>query len=168
MMNYESSYARYALRYWLTDIAVDDPTDSIVRQHIFDALAREGIAPAIEKSHIYLTKENDKLEAKKHEKEILQRIEIIKNISLFSGFGKSELHHLANELKYSPFTKGDIITQDGEVDHWLYIIISGIAGEYVKDNLGQQNKILTLAKGDFFGEDRLMALLQENHGNGLL
>lgn len=156
MMNYESSYARYALRYWLTNIALDDPTDSLVRQHLFDALAREGIAPAIEKNHIYLTKENDKQEAKKHEREIAERIQIIKNISLFSGFGKSELHHLANELKYSPFSKGDVITQDGEVDHWLYVIVSGIAGEYVKDNSDNLNKILTLAKGDYFGEMGLM------------
>ena len=36
-------YARYALRYWLTDLAADDPTDAMLRWHIMTALQRAGI-----------------------------------------------------------------------------------------------------------------------------
>ena len=41
-MDFEASYGRYAVRYWLTDLAVDDPTDSLVRVRIYFALKRAG------------------------------------------------------------------------------------------------------------------------------
>jgi len=31
LIDFKDSYCTYAVRYWLTDIAVDDPTDSSVR-----------------------------------------------------------------------------------------------------------------------------------------
>ena len=37
LMDFKESFAAYAVRYWLTDMAVDDPTNSIVRQRIFFA-----------------------------------------------------------------------------------------------------------------------------------
>ncbi len=40
LMNVENGIARYAVRYWLTDLAVDDPTDSAVRTLIDAALRR--------------------------------------------------------------------------------------------------------------------------------
>src|SRR5207253_5065730 len=29
LMDFKDSYSQYAVRYWLTDLAVDDPTDSV-------------------------------------------------------------------------------------------------------------------------------------------
>ena len=40
LMNVEGGIARYAVRYWLTDLARDDPTDSMVRSLIDAALRR--------------------------------------------------------------------------------------------------------------------------------
>ena len=157
MMSYDTSFGRYALRYWLTDFAADAPTDSLVREHLFSALERAGMTPGLEKQHLYLTKENEKQEILRHEREVAQRIAVLRSISLFAGFGLSELNHLANELKFSPFSKGDIITQEGEVDHWLYIVMSGTAGEYLKDNEGHLERVLVLEHGDFFGEMGLLA-----------
>jgi hypothetical protein len=37
------SFAYYAARYWLTDLAVDDPTSSAVRARIYAALRRASI-----------------------------------------------------------------------------------------------------------------------------
>jgi hypothetical protein len=42
-MEIDKGYARYALRYWLTDLAADDPTDGAVRWHVYTALERAGI-----------------------------------------------------------------------------------------------------------------------------
>jgi len=46
-MEFKESYASYAVRYWLTDLAVDDPTNSIVRTRIYFALRRAGIPLSI-------------------------------------------------------------------------------------------------------------------------
>lgn len=155
-MNYETSYGYYALRYWLTDLAADAPTDSLVRTHLFSALERAGISPALSKQQLYLTKENEKQESHQHEKEIEQRISILKKLNLFSSFNKSELHHIANELIYTPFSRAETITKHGDIDHWLYIIISGTAGVYLKNQDGLTEQAFTLQHGDIFGEMGLM------------
>ncbi len=155
-MNYETSYGYYALRYWLTDLAADAPTDSLVRTHLFSALERAGISPALSKQQLYLTKENDKQEAIVHEKEIKQRIAILKKLDLFSSFKTDELHHVANELIYTPFSKAETITRHGDIDRWLYIIINGTAGVYLKNEQGLTEQAFTLQHGDIFGEMGLM------------
>ena len=43
LMDFKESYCLYAARYWLTDLAKDDPTDSLVRSRIYFALQRAGI-----------------------------------------------------------------------------------------------------------------------------
>lgn len=155
-MNYETSYGYYALRYWLTDLAADAPTDSLVRTHIFSALERAGISPALSKQQLYLTKENDKHEAIENEKEIKHRISILKKLNLFSSFKTDELHHIANELIYTPFSRAETITRHGDIDHWLYIIITGTAGVYLKNQAGLTEQAFTLKHGDIFGEMGLM------------
>lgn len=155
-MNYETSYGYYALRYWLTDLAADDPTDSLVRTHLFSALERAGISPALVKQQLYLTKESEKHESLKHEKEIELRISLLKKLDLFSSFSKNELHHIASELIYTPFSGAETITQHGDIDHWLYIVISGTAGAYLKNQDGLTEQAFTLQHGDIFGEMGLM------------
>src|SRR5262245_8122114 len=39
-IDFKDSYASYAVRYWLTDLSVTDPTDSEVRSRIYSALRR--------------------------------------------------------------------------------------------------------------------------------
>ena len=52
----DKGYARYAMRYWLTDLTPDDPTDAAIRWHIMTALQRVGIKLAMEERSILLTK----------------------------------------------------------------------------------------------------------------
>ena len=47
LMQMGESFGSYAVRYWLTDIAVDDPTDSDVRTVIYFALQRAGRAQKV-------------------------------------------------------------------------------------------------------------------------
>ena len=41
LMDFRESWASYAARYWLTDLLLDDPTDSVVRTRIAYALRRD-------------------------------------------------------------------------------------------------------------------------------
>jgi small-conductance mechanosensitive channel len=43
LMDLDGSTAEYAVRYWLTDLAADDPTDSAVRERLFAAFRRAGL-----------------------------------------------------------------------------------------------------------------------------
>lgn len=150
-------YARYALRYWLTDLAPDDPTDAMLRWHIMTALQRSGIKLALEEKSIHITKENEKYDEVVHQREVLLRVKTLRRVELFSQLTDAELKSLAERLRYSPFAKGNIIARQGdEKSHWLYIIINGDADVFVDLPNGKRRTVRTLGRGNFFGEMGLL------------
>ncbi|OIR11164.1 cAMP receptor protein [mine drainage metagenome] len=150
-------YARYALRYWLTDLAADDPTDGLLRWHIMAALQRAGIKLAVEEQSIHLTKENEKYDEMVRQREVQLRIKTLRRVELFSQLNEVELRGLAERLRYSPFARGNVITRQGdERSHWLYIIINGEAEVYVDLPNGKRRMVRSLNRGSFFGEMGLM------------
>ena len=149
-------FGRYALRYWLTDLAADDPTDAALRWHIMTALQRAGLRLAIEESSIHITKESEKHEEVLHHREVLLRMKTLRRVELFSQMTDEELRALAERLKYSPFAKGNVISKQGATAHWLYIIIGGEAEVYLETPGGGKRSIRTMGKGNFFGEMGLM------------
>ncbi len=148
-------YARYALRYWLTDLAVDDPTDAAMRWHVMTALQRVGIKLAMEERSIHITKENEQYEENVHHREIQLRKKTLRRVELFSEMTDEELATMAERLRYAPFAKGSIITRQGTVAHWLYVIIKGEAEVYLETPKGRRT-LRNLARGNFFGEMGMM------------
>jgi len=150
-------YARYALRYWLTDLALDDPTDAAIRWHVMAALQRHGIKLALEESSIHITKENERYEEVVRQREVSLRIKTLRKVELFSQLNDAELRALAERLRYSPFSKGNVITRQGDADsHWLYVIINGEAEVYVDLPNGKRRTVRILGRGNFFGEMGLL------------
>ncbi|MDO8413280.1 MAG: mechanosensitive ion channel family protein [Gallionellaceae bacterium] len=149
-------FARYALRYWLTNLALDDPTDAAIRWHIMASLQRVGIKLAMEERSIHITKENEQYEEKVHHREIQLRMKTLRRVELFSQMTDEELGQLAENLRYAPFAKGSIITKQGTVAHWLYVIIKGEAEVYLERPNGVRRVIRNLSKGNFFGEMGMM------------
>ena len=150
-------YARYALRYWLTDLMPDDLTDAMLRWHIMTALQRAGIKLALEEKSIHITKENEKYEEIVHQREVLLRVKTLRRVELFSQLNDAELKALAERLRYSPFAKGNVIARQGdEKSHWLYIIINGEAEVYVELPNGKRRIVSALGRGNFFGEMGLL------------
>ena len=157
LMEMDKGCARYALRYWLTDLAIDDPTDAAVRWHVYTALERVGIKLAVEEQNVHYIKENEKYEEAVQQRELALRIKTLKRVDLFGQMSEDELQSLANRLKYAPFAKGNIITKQGTPDqHWLFIIINGDAEIYLESATGERHILNVLSKGDFFGEMSLM------------
>lgn len=150
-------FAKYAVRYWLTDLNADDPTDATLRWHIMTALQRVGIKLAVEERSVLNTKENIKHDEIIHQREVLLRIKTLRKVELFSQMNDSELNALAERLKFSPFAKGNIIAKQGdERSHWLYIIINGEADVFIETQSGDRRTVSTLKQGSFFGEMSLM------------
>lgn len=152
----DKGYARYAMRYWLTDLAPDDPTDAAIRWHIMAALQREGISLAIDERNIHLTKENEKYEEVIHHREVMLRLKTLRKVELFSQMTDEELTALAERLKFSQFARSDIISKQGTTAHWLYIIVNGEAEVYLELPDGGKRVLRDLGKGNFFGEMGLM------------
>ncbi|HQR51180.1 MAG TPA: mechanosensitive ion channel family protein [Methylophilaceae bacterium] len=156
LMEFDQSYGRYAVRYWLTDLMADDLTDSEVRDHVYAALQRAGIRLALPEHSVHMTKESEKHEQARQMRRIQERMEALRKVELFNGFTEEELLDIAQRLKYAPFAKGDVITRQGAVAHWLYMLSEGEAEVYLETPGQERRKLSTLHPGNFFGEMGLM------------
>lgn len=156
LMEMDKGCARYALRYWLTNLAADDPTDAMVRWHIYAALERAGIKLVLEEHSMHLIKENEKFEELAQHHELERRIKTLHRVELFSQLSDKELKHLASHLKYAPFAQGDVISKQGAIAHWLYIIINGDAEVSVEAADGKSHTLNVLSRGNVFGEMGMM------------
>jgi small-conductance mechanosensitive channel/CRP-like cAMP-binding protein len=149
------SFAHYAVRYWLTELAADDPTDSEVRIWIYFALKRAGIPLALPAHALFVTQESSDRKARKNENEIKHRIEVLARIDLFKNLPEDSLELLAVRVHNAPFTEGEIITRQGAEAHWLYIIQSGTVSVNVAHG-GLESEVARLNAGNYFGEMSLM------------
>lgn len=146
-----SGYCRYTLRYWLGDPRFDDPGDSSVRVHALAALARAGVRPGVPQEEHLMIKENDNWRAAAGQRDFDRRLEAIRRTELFAQLPAQEQQMLAGHLIHAPFAAGDIITRQGAVAHWLYLIIRGEAKVLV-DGPDGRLPVATLRDGAIFGE----------------
>jgi small-conductance mechanosensitive channel len=154
------SFASYAVRYWIRDLATDDPTNSRVRARVYTALRRAGI-PLAMPAHTAFVEMHDEVRAGKHvEREVNERLAALKTVNLFHSFKEEELRRLAAGMIPVVYTTGERMTKQGAVAHWLYVMTSGSAEIRVTEE-GDGNRRAQLAVAqvhapDFFGEMGLM------------
>ncbi len=155
LMDFSESWGRYAVRYWLTDLAVDDPTDSEIRAHVYVALLRANIPLSMPAHAVFVTQESEERKSSKMTQILAQRKIALQHVELLRSLTPEELRHLAEHLIPAPFTKGDEMTRQGAEAHWLYILVDGHADVLVEKN-GESRKISELGPGSVFGEMGLM------------
>ncbi len=155
LMDIEHGVARFAVRYWLTDLAEDDPTDSAIRTLIDATLRRNErrLTPPI--FNVLMTKEKEQIHAR-HKRHTNERIAHLQRLSLFGMLEEDELLSLADSLKFAPYVAGDTMLEQGEVAQWLFIIVSGEAEMKMKDSEGRKLVLGTLGTGEVFGEMGLL------------
>jgi len=149
------SYAHYCVRYWLEDLAVDDPTDSAVRIRVWFALRRADIPMSIPASSIFMTMETPERAERKAAGELERRLAALGSVDLFRGLPEERRRGLAGDLVYTPFAAGEAITREGDHDDGLFMLVSGEA--IVRIGSGaEQRDVARLTAGQFFGEMSLM------------
>jgi small-conductance mechanosensitive channel/CRP-like cAMP-binding protein len=156
LTNIEESFARYAVRYWLTDIAVDNATDTVVRTRIYFALRRAEIPLSMPAHAVFLTEDSVERRDLKTQAEIDRRLRALERVELFAGLSPEEQTKLAEHLHYAPFAAGETMTRQGAEAHWLYMVIEGEAGVRVALDGTADREVATLRSGDFFGEMGLL------------
>ena len=156
-LDFKESYAHYAVRYWLTDLAADDPTNSVVRTRIYFALRRVDIPFSIPAHSIFVTEDDAKRQQRKSAETLNDHAEALSRSDLFASLTDEERTKLASGLKYAPFVRGEAMTRQGAEAHWLYLISQGDAEVRVSVEGGKASeRVATLTGGDFFGEMGLM------------
>lgn len=151
----KDSYAVFAVRYWLTDLNVDDGTDSDVRIRIWFALRRAGIPMSIPASTMFVTVDNEDRAARKTSQDHAQRLAALASVDLFRGLPDDARDALAGQLTYMPFAAGEAVTHEGDHDDGLYMLVRGQAA--VQIGAGREEReVARLSAGQFFGEMSLM------------
>jgi small-conductance mechanosensitive channel/CRP-like cAMP-binding protein len=156
LMDLSDSFGRYCLRYWLTDLAFDDPTDSVIRTRIYYALRRSRIPLSIPAQAVFLTQESAERKREKSREDEERRLDALRHVSIFAALSEEERGFLAEHLHSAPFAPNEVMTrQDAEAD-WLYIILQGRATVRVAVEGGGDQQLAELGPGDFFGEMGLL------------
>ncbi|MGQ0628957.1 MAG: cyclic nucleotide-binding domain-containing protein [Phycisphaerales bacterium] len=157
LMAFRDSLAEYHARYHLTDLAINDPTDSRVRIKILAALRRADIASPLPAQALFLTTDSTARRERKRSAERERRIAILRSLSLLAPLAEDEVAGLAERLRRVEFARGEVITRQGAEAHWLYILAAGRAEAFLatEDGLATR-RVATLVPGEFFGELSLL------------
>lgn len=155
-MDFAPGSVRYALRYWLIDPRDDDPTDSAVRTHVLAAVQRNGWRMALPDQVVHLVQEGDAHREAVWQRELTRRLQALAGIELFATLDEEERRRMAERLVHAPFARGGVMTRQGAVAHWLYIVVSGEADVYWEAPGGERRLLTHLPPGSVFGEMGLM------------
>ncbi len=157
------SYATYAVRYWLLDLAADDPTNSRVRARVFTALRRASIPLAVPAVTNFVEVQDPPRLAERARKRTAERLDALRTVSLFRHLKEAELETLADGMNHMIYTAGEVMTRQGATAHWLYVMTSGrgeVRANVDPDGDGpapmQAKVVAKLDAPDFFGEMGLM------------
>jgi len=154
-MEFGDSSVRYAVRYWLTDLAVDDPTDSAVRSHVYAAFQRAGIRFAYPETTMHVIEGGEAHDARVESRTLADRVRALRGIELFSSLRDTELEGVARHMVHAPFLAGETLTHQGDVAHWLYVLVTGEAQVAYQGGNGERRVIGAIRAGtkdSFFGE----------------
>jgi small-conductance mechanosensitive channel/CRP-like cAMP-binding protein len=150
------SVSRYAVRYFLKDLARDDPTSSIVRTRVFAALKRAGIPLAVPAAMRFIEDHDHDRRARKKHRELEKRMEALGKVEILKPLTPGELAMIAEGLSFTPFAAGEVITKQGAIAHFLYIVTSGTAEVRVRGDEGAETVVAKIEAPGFFGEMGLM------------
>lgn len=149
------SYALYAVRYWLTDLARDDTTSSDVRTRIWTALERAEIPFARPARTLFLNDEGG-YQGRREERHRRERLGALAAVELFGHLTEKERSVLEPHLVRVLYAAGERITRQGAVAHWLYILAQGEVEVLLHVEGAAPKAVTTLSAPDFFGEMGLM------------
>jgi CRP-like cAMP-binding protein/small-conductance mechanosensitive channel len=157
------SFATYAVRYGLTDLATEDPTSSRVRARIYTALRRASIPLAVPARTSFVEIQNERRVSNREARKTQARLEALRTVSLFRHLTEQELATLATGMTHMIYTAGEVITRQGATAHWLYVLTNGtveVRAHVDPDGEGplpsRTKVVATLKAPDFFGEMGLM------------
>jgi small-conductance mechanosensitive channel len=156
--SFDDNSIRYAVLYWLSDLAFDQVTDSQIRAQVYATLSRHHMEMPLPR-RVLLTPD---AVAAQHvaigERELARRLDVLARLSLFAELTDGERRALAAELSDAPYVVGDVISREGEVSDSLFILADGtveIAREPA-DGAGGRKRLAEQTAPNHFGEMGLL------------
>ena len=146
------SFANYAVRYWLTDLAQDDPTSSAVRVRVYVALKRANIPLALPGTAVFVSHDDPEHRERKQAREMAHRVAALEQIEMLSSLSSDERVQLATFMRHAPFGRGEVITRQHATAHWLYVLTKGEVEVKIRGDNGTEKLVTRMSAPNVFGE----------------
>ena len=150
------SFAYYAVRYWLTELAADDPTSSAVRVRIYVALKRAGIPLAVPGQTIWVSMDDPQHKERKLQRELEHRMMVLERIEMFAQLSGDDRLRLAEGMRPAPFGRSEVITRQDSAAHWLYVLTKGEVEVRIRGEGGVEKLVARMGAPNVFGEMGVM------------
>lgn len=137
----------YELKYWLEDYAKYNDTDALVRQRIWYAFKRNGLAFAFPTRTLHI----ERASAQARERDGGAVVERLSAVDIFAPLSTDETTMLADAAVRHVFAPGEIVIRAGEPGSSMFVVHNGRVSVQISDN-GRPRTVATLNEGDFFGE----------------
>jgi CRP-like cAMP-binding protein len=152
LMDFRESWASYAVRYWLYDLLVDDPTDSVVRTRVLYALRRAGIPLSRPATANFITVEEEGHRKRQAKRDDEARLAALESVPLFAALTAEERERLAPGLVRAPFAPGEAMVVQGREVHDLYILTHGAGDVRIAVPDAPPRIVSRITAPDIFGE----------------
>lgn len=155
LMDFGPGLARYALRYWLIDVASDSPTDSQVRGRLLAALQRAGSELSVAQHGVNLALDTQQAP---EERERQRRREALRSAEIFAAIGEEESGQMAESLVHAPFANGYVILREGSTAGDSLCLLAEVEVDVGLDELPGRpgGHVATLGPGAVLGEIGMM------------
>jgi CRP-like cAMP-binding protein/small-conductance mechanosensitive channel len=153
---FDDGAGHYAVQFFIGDPLQGDAVDSQVRELLWHALGRRGIALAWPGLRTVTVADSEEKKAQLRAARLAQRKEYLRKIDLFAQLAEDGLHQLATVGREASYARDEVVVRQGEEGQELFIVHRGAALVTEQGALGKDVEVNRLAPGDFFGEIALL------------
>jgi small-conductance mechanosensitive channel/CRP-like cAMP-binding protein len=155
-----NAFTERGIEYWLriftTEFDKRDRVDGGVRDRVWYALHRQGIAMPVAVHDVTVTQRTIDSESARTAFEAAHREDILRSTPLFRALPRELLTQLGASSRKIRFRQGEIILRQGAVGTEMYVVDAGAVRVSVQRDAGAGAPVQTLRAGDFFGEMSLL------------
>lgn len=137
----------WEVKYWLEDYAKYNDTDALIRQRVWYALRRSGLAFAFPTQTLHLERKAIARPVTAEE-QIADRLSAV---DVFSPLSAEELRQLATGTVGHVFAPGETLIRAGDEGSSMFVVHNGRVAVQVADKGGPRT-VAVLTEGNFFGE----------------
>ena len=138
----------YEVKYWLDDYAKYNDTDALVRERIWYAFRRAGLAFAYPTRTLHVERPSKSGMREGKEGAIIERLSAV---DIFSPLSLEETTMLAQASSSHIFMPDEIVIRAGDPGASMFVVHNGRVSVQITEN-GRPRTVATLNEGAFFGE----------------
>jgi len=156
--DFSDHWVDYEVRYWYTNYERLETIDGEVRRQVWYQFNRAGVASPLPVRDVYLHEvKPEGIDDAERREELARRM---RSVPIFEALNDDELNRVIEGMSFELYAEGETIIRQGEEGDSFFVIHSGEAEVWVREDSGRSAMVKVLRAGDYFGE---MALLTGEH-----